>query len=324
MEKKKSFFTSFLKPLSYIWLIITFINRKFSSPKISKSPVLCIGNLTLGGNGKTPTVINFQKKFTKLKYDVHVITRGYLGSEKGPHKVDNIKDEISKVGDEALLLSKYGTTWVSKKKYKGIEEANRHKAELIILDDGFQNFSVKKNFSILVIDAQYLFGNEFLFPAGPLREPLKNGIKRASLILLVGNKKIRNDALKKYPNLKQKEIFFGEIVPLEKKFNNGSKYIAFAGIAKPEKFFKTLENENFNLIEKYSLPNHKKFNNDFLEKILNQSINFDAKLITTEKDFVRLPKKYKKFIDFLEIEMKIEKEKELIKLLIQKLNIRKN
>ena len=325
MEKKKSLFTYFLKPLSYIWLIITFLDRKFSYPKNSKCPVLCVGNLTLGGNGKTPSVINFQKKFLKLKYDVHVVTRGYLGSEKGPHKVNNIKDDINKVGDEALLLSKNGTTWVSKKKFKGIEEANRQKAELIILDDGFQNFSIKKNFSILIIDANYPFGNGCLFPAGPLREPIKNGIKRANIILLVGNKKERNDTLQKYPVLKEKEIFFGEIVKSEeKKLNNYSKYIAFAGIAKPEKFFKTLEKENFQLIKKYSLANHKKFKKDFLKKILNESKNLDAKLITTEKDFVRLPKKYKKFIECLKIEMKIEKERELIKLLIEKLNICKN
>ena len=325
MEKKKSFLKSFLKPLTYVWLLLTFLDKKFSSPKTSEAPVLCVGNLTIGGNGKTPSVINFQKKFIKLKYDVHVVTRGYLGSEKGPHKVNNIKDDINKVGDEALLLSRNGTTWVSKKKYKGIEEANKKEAELIILDDGFQNFSIKKNFSILVIDAHYPFGNESLFPSGPLREPIKNGIKRANLILLVGNEKIRNDALQKYPILKKKKIFFSELVQIkEKKLVRCSKYIAFAGIAKPEKFFKTLEEENYNLVKEYSLPNHKKFKENFLEKVLKQSVDLDAKLITTEKDFVRLPKKYRNFIEVLRVEMKIENEEKLIRLLIKELNICKD
>ena len=277
----------------------------------------------MGGNSKTPTVINIQKKLIQLGYNVHVVTRGYQGNCIGPHKVNHLKDDFYKVGDEALLISKNGKTWVSKKKYKGIKKAYLDGADIILLDDGFQNFSIEKNVSIIVIDALYNFGNQLLFPAGPLREPIKKGINRADIILLVGNKKDIEKTKKNYPFLKQKNIFYSQIVPCKESLNhNNGRYIAFAGIAKPTKFFQTLKDCNYNIVNEFSLPNHKPFKKKFLKKINEKAKISNAKLITTEKDYVRLPLKYRNIVEVFKVNLVVCKEDDFLKCLITKSNFR--
>ena len=276
----------------------------------------------MGGNGKTPTVINIQKRLIALGYNVHVVTRGYLGYVKGPYKVNQLKDNFKKVGDEALLISKNGTTWVSKKKYKGIRKAYLKGADLILLDDGFQNFSIEKSISIVVVDALNNFGNNLLFPAGPLREPIKKGITRSDIILLVGTKEDIEKTKISYPILNSRNIFSAQIMPSKDNLCIKNKnYIAFAGIAKPTKFFKSLKDFNYRIISEYSLPNHKPLKENFLKKINNEAKRLNAKIITTEKDYERVPYKYKDIIEVFKIEMKISKDNELIDYLIKKLKI---
>ena len=178
---KPSILPLLLYPISILWMVFGMMKLMVISPNQSRVPIICVGNITIGGNGKTPTAIKLRSLLNDLGYNSHIVSRGYKSIIKGPHLVDKIRDSTSLVGDEALMMAQYGPTWISRNRNKGIESAIKSGAEVIILDDGLQNYSVKKDFSIIVIEASIGFGNGYLIPAGPLRESITSGLKKGKI-----------------------------------------------------------------------------------------------------------------------------------------------
>ena len=177
-----------LYPLSIIWIIISFVKKIFIKPYKSKLKVICVGNLNIGGTGKTPFSIYTYKILKKLGYEPIFLTRGYKGLEKGPVKIrpdHNFKD----VGDEALLLSKVGPTVVSANRSLGAKfiEDLKDNYNVILMDDGLQNNKLEQDIKLLLVDKKLKFGNEFCFPSGPLREPIKQSLENTDAIVLTGN-----------------------------------------------------------------------------------------------------------------------------------------
>lgn len=278
-----------LTPLSAIWTAAT-RRRLAKSGENVGIPVICVGNLTAGGTGKTPLVMALLDMLSDKA--AHVVSRGYGGSIEGPVRVIETVHSASEVGDEPLLLSAFGPVWVSKNRLLGARAAKAEGAEVIILDDGFQNPSIEKTLSILVVDAEMGFGNGKVIPAGPLREPVADGIKRADLVLAIGS----DTARKRFrdQNAIELPIIEGELRPLQTGMDwDGLRVLPFAGIGRPEKFFKTLENAGAKLIETRAFGDHATFRGDLLQRLLKEAKSKNAQLVTTEKDAVRLPAEFR-------------------------------
>ncbi|MCF6305858.1 MAG: tetraacyldisaccharide 4'-kinase, partial [Rhodobacteraceae bacterium] len=168
-----------LAPAAAIWRGVT-ARRLAKGPRQKLSvPVVCIGNINIGGTGKTPATIALQSQLLETGINAHVVSRGYGGKASGPLRVDERLHSATQVGDEPLLMAAFGPVWVAKDRTAGTESAIKDGAQIILLDDGFQNPALHHDLSIVVIDAKTGFGNGRVIPAGPLREPLKSGLARA-------------------------------------------------------------------------------------------------------------------------------------------------
>ena len=282
---KRRFVAFMLLPLSLFYLIGTKIVSGLRAIYQYKSdrPIVCFGNILSGGVGKTPIVRQVAKFF-----DAPVVMRGYKNSEQTDY-----------VGDEAKMLSNDGILVHVGDRKSNLILLNKQKSKSpIIMDDGFQNSSIKKDISVLVFDEAIGFGNGFLLPAGPLRER-KSAIKRADAIIVIKRKDVvQNFTLPMgIPVFKAKN---SEVCPYDKKTN----VIAFAGIGYPEKFF---DNIPCNVLEKISFPDHYQYTDDDIKKLIAKSKKKNAYLLTTEKDWVRIPDWAKKQIKFSALHTEIEK-----------------
>ena len=226
-----------LIPFSILFFLVSLIKKKLQTTNKVGVPIICVGNLVTGGSGKTPVVLFLIKFFKKKKINVHVVTRGYGGKLKGPIKVDNNRHSYLEVGDEALMLSKEATVWVSKNRFEGAFAATLSGADLIIFDDGLQNYSVEKDLNIIVVDGGFGFGNNFIMPAGPLRENISSGIKKSQLLILLDDDK--NHIEKKIK--KDIAVIKGKSIIKNYKKIKKRKIVAFAGIGRPEKFLNSLK-----------------------------------------------------------------------------------
>ncbi|MDO8290039.1 MAG: tetraacyldisaccharide 4'-kinase [Parvibaculum sp.] len=282
-----SIFPSLLSPVAYIWGAAGRIKRYYARPEIAAVPVICIGNLTAGGTGKTPLALTLAERLISAGEVVHFLTRGYGGSEHGPLQVDLTRDTAKNVGDEPLLLARLAPTWVAVDRAEGAAAAARAGARVIIMDDGFQNPSLHKDFSLLVVDAHAGLGNGKIIPAGPMRERLDDALKRTSAVMIVGRghaadslaARARNQALpvfrailraKNAPDLDNKTVF------------------AFSGIGRPEKFITTLQELHAVIAGVAEYPDHHMFSEADAQKILLKARELSAMIVTTEKDHVRL------------------------------------
>jgi len=277
-----------LSPLSFLYGKIT--TKRACKPASWKAPVpvVCIGNLIMGGAGKTPTAIAIAKFLKKQGKSPFFLSRGYGGSLEGPVIVSNHPSH--KVGDEPLLLSQTAPVCVSKDRIAGAKLCIEKGADIIIMDDGFQNPYLHKDISILVIDGGYGHGNERVFPAGPLREPIKEGLKRAHGVVVIGEDKTDTiSKIKKFaPAL---PILRASIVPEKWDNSKQTDVVAFAGIGRPEKFYNTLKNMGLTVHEKHDFTDHHPFTAEDVEMLQKSALMHNARLITTEKDWVRLPQK---------------------------------
>lgn len=277
-----------LYPVSWLYGRGVKMNQHTQPPHKVDIPVLCIGNLVAGGSGKTPTAISLLKltRGKKIFKNPHFLTRGYGGSERGPVLVDYFKHNAAQVGDESLLLAKTGYTIVSADRKDGAEFAVKHKADCIIMDDGLQNKALHKDISITVIDGAVGFGNCNLMPAGPLREPLADGFAKTDAFVLIG--KDKTGAVAMLPE--DKPLFQAHIeVDKEHKPPTMKKYVAFAGLGRPEKFYHLLQKLGYNLVGWHTFADHYVYKSRDLQKLADEAASQGAELLTTEKDFQRIP-----------------------------------
>lgn len=251
-------------------------------------PVVCVGNPVAGGAGKTPVVLSLVDLLKARGYNPHLLTRGYGGSEAGPLQVSPGRDTAEDVGDEALLLVTKAPTWVSRNRALGAQEAIDTGANIIVMDDGYQNPSIYKDFSLLVIDGAAGFGNGRLFPAGPLREPPDFCLSRAHAVVMLGEDKTGAlDIVRRHTDV---PVLAARIVPDETNPDLfGKKIFAFAGIGRPEKFRASLAAAGAVLEGWGSYPDHFSYTEEDLRELMAGAAAQNALVVTTAKDHVRLP-----------------------------------
>ena len=293
-----------LIPLSWVYLIATKIDGFFTKKTKINKTVICIGNLIAGGSGKTPTAIAIGKIVEKLINKKFVyLTRGYKGKKQEFLSVNQALKQLTKVSDEAILLNEVAKTFIARNRAFGAKKIEQMKeAEIIILDDGLQNNNLSKDIKIIVIDGFVAFGNCKLIPAGPLRQNIKSGLAMADLVIIINEINDENlNLIKK--NYQGKIIFAKTICKNLELFDNNKNYLAFCGLAYPDKFFNFLTKQNLSLIEKINFADHHYYSNEELKKLITKAEKQNCQLITTKKDWVKFPPSYQKIINYLDIEV---------------------
>jgi tetraacyldisaccharide 4'-kinase len=255
-------------------------------------PVICVGDPTLGGAGKTPAAIALAKLLVAAGERPCLITRGYGGRERGPLLVDPAVDRADAVGDEALLLARAAPTVVAADRVAGARFAAQSKPTVLVLDDGFQNPALKKDFSLLVIDGVSGIGNGRVFPAGPLRAPLAAQLAKAQALVCNG-KGSAGEAVAALAKKKNIPAFTAKIVPAQAAAQKlkGRRVLAFAGIGRPEKFFRTLADIGSVVVEQRAFPDHHPYSPREAEELLAAANAGGLVLVTTEKDQARIARK---------------------------------
>ena len=311
--KSKNLISTTLLPLGWIYSGLTAARLKFKKSGKVNIPVICLGNITAGGSGKTPTAVTLAKLLQKKGYHPYFVSRGYGGKLSGIILTKDSSYTAAEVGDEPLVLSRIAPVSINPDRYQAALKAQEQGADIIIMDDGFQNPSLKKDISILIIDGGFGFGNQRPLPAGPLRENLQNGLKRANAALIIGEDK--NNCAQEMKNL---PLFHGKIKEIEPQ-TKPTQVIAFAGIGRPEKFYQSLENCGMNIISRHDFPDHHFYTEKELQSLLHEAQEKKAALYTTAKDIVKIPLPLRPKFNVLEIEIEIEKEQELMSFILSRL-----
>ena len=289
-----------LAPLAWGYQSLAAVRRGLVRPQQADCPVICVGNLVAGGAGKTPVTLAMGKRLMARGRRVHFLTRGYGGTIAGPLEVDPDLHDARRVGDEPLLLAARAPTWVARHRPDGARAAVAAGAQVIVMDDGFQNPSLIKDLSLVVVDGEYGFGNGRTLPAGPLREPVVNGLARAHGVVVMGDGATWRDSLAGYP----KPILHGAIEPAAESASlAGQTVLAFAGIAYPGKFFATLDAMGCKLVGRHGFPDHHAYSADEIMTLVEAANAQGAVAVTTEKDHARLPLEAKPMVEALAVEV---------------------
>jgi tetraacyldisaccharide 4'-kinase len=250
-------------------------------------PVICVGNFTVGGAGKTPTVITLARAAKARGMKPGILSRGYGGSLDRTTIVDASHHRAKDVGDEPLLLAEEALTVISRRRVDGARKLVAEGADIIIMDDGFQSARLDTDYALLVLDTQRGLGNGFGVPAGPVRVPLKEQVLHVTALLKVGNG-VAADAIVRRLARAGKPIYEALIAPRRANALQGQAVLAFAGIADPAKFFRTVRDLDAEIVETRSYGDHQHLTEDQIDDLLQTAANRRLVLVTTAKDFVRL------------------------------------
>ncbi len=292
-KNKISFFSVLLFPVSLLIKILSLFKRFLIKTNQSSIPIICVGNIYLGGTGKTPLCIEIFSILKNLNMNPVFVRKKY----------DSFQDE-------ADLQKQVGPVYQNKKRIEAVKEALHNKANVAILDDGFQDFSINKNLSIVCFNKKQWVGNGLTIPSGPLRESL-SALKRANCVVINGekNRDIENKIFSKNKEIK---IFYTKYRAKNISEFKNKKVIAFAGIGNPENFFDLLKDNKIDIGEEIKFPDHHEYSRETLENLVNKAKENNNILLTTEKDYFRIAKNYKQNISFLKIEVEIENRNQFI------------
>ena len=300
-HKKNSLISFFLLPLSIFFQFFLVLKKKLKKRNNFFIPIICVGNIYVGGTGKTPLCIELVNLLRKSNKKIAIIKKFY--------KAHN--DEVKLIESKKIKLFKDSSRVLA------IKAAEKDNFDCAILDDGFQDSSIIKNLDIICFNEKQLAGNEMTLPSGPLREPLSS-LKNSQIIVINGNvNKIFEKKIKNISN--NVSIYYSQYLPTNLNEFANHKLLAFAGIGNPNNFFKLLEDNNLQVVKKISFPDHYNYSKKELDDLINFSIKNNLKIITTEKDFYRIEHCKIPQIKYLSIKLKIlnqdKFEKEIIKCL---------
>jgi len=285
-----------LTPLSWAWAAVTARRIARARPADPGAPVLCVGNVTLGGAGKTPVVRALAERLASRGVAVHLLSRGYGGRLAGPVRVDAARHTSTEVGDEPLMLAQGYPVWVSRDRAAGAEAAAAAGAAAVVMDDGHQNPSVAKVLSLVVVDGEtrngeWPFGDGRVFPAGPMREPLKAGLARADAVVLLLPADLETPDPDLLASLASKPVLLARLEPARPP--PPGPQVGFAGVGKPWKVERALKAAGCELADFAPFPDHFAYDAATLQRLAERARQFDAGLVTTEKDWVRLPPEWR-------------------------------
>lgn len=295
-----------LTPLSLLYDAGGRLRRAVVRPERLPIPVVCVGNLVAGGAGKTPTAMAIGAALAAKGRAVHFLSRGYGGSLAGPVRVDPANHSALEVGDEPLLLAAQAPAWVARDRVEGGRAAVDAGAEVIVMDDGFQNPALHKDISLIVIDAGYGLGNGHVLPAGPLREPPAVGLRRADAVVYIADTGAA--AARTQPAaLDGCTVLHARLEPGLEGFGLvDSAVVAFAGIGQPKKFFDTLRGVGCRIVASHAFADHHVYRADEIMALVEEATAADARLVTTAKDAVRLPAEARHMAEVLSVTLQFE------------------
>jgi tetraacyldisaccharide 4'-kinase len=287
-----------LKPLAALYGAIAAqrLQRKGLNAGI---PVLCVGNYHVGGAGKTPTVLALAKLLRELGETPVVLSRGYGGKLRGPVRVDPVRHAASDVGDEPLMLASRLPVVVSRKRADGVPLARAQGATVILMDDGFQSPAVVKDASLIVIDSERGLGNGQVFPAGPLRAPLRPQLARTDALIIVGNGGAAEQVAAEIA-AQGKPVLSAHLKPDEAQVAQlrCQRVLAFAGIGDPTRFFNTLRASGIEVARQRVFADHHPYSQTEIESLIAEAGRDGLTLVTTEKDLVRLRDRAQQIVPF--------------------------
>ena len=293
-DKKIGIISIMLFPITIIVLITNFFKKKITIAKKFNIPIICIGNIYVGGTGKTPTSIFLGNELKKLGRNPAILRKFYDAH-----------------ADEYNLIKKYFNNLIlNKRRLEGIK-SEMHNFDSIILDDGFQDFTIKKNLNIICFNQNQMIGNGMVLPSGPLRESIYS-LKRANIILINGERNI-NFEDKIFKINKNLEFFYSTYKPINLGEFKNKKLLAIAGIGNPENFFNLIENNDLKIDEKIIFPDHYKISKTEMQKILKKAEVKNYQIIMTEKDFFKIEKYKLKNIKYLKILLEINEHEKFLK-----------
>ena len=290
------FTRAMMRPLSWAWAAVTARRIARTTPVDCGAPVICVGNLTVGGTGKTPVVMALLERLRARGIEAHALSRGYGGREAGPLRVDPRHHTADDVGDVPLMVAQAGPAWIARDRVAGALAAVAAGAQAIVMDDGHQNPRLKKALSLVVVDGEtrdneWPFGDGAVFPAGPMREPLALGLARADAVVLMMPLDLAEPDPELMLRLAGKPVLIARLQPAAPP--PPGPQLGFAGVGKPWKVERSLKAAGCQLVDFASFPDHAPYGEDALRALARQAEAHGAGLVTTQKDWARLPPQWR-------------------------------
>jgi tetraacyldisaccharide 4'-kinase len=307
-----------MRPPSWVWAAVTARRIARAVPVDPGAPVICVGNLTMGGSGKTPVVRAVLERLAAHGMAAEVLSRGHGGTEQGPLKVDPAVHTAADVGDEPLMMAQAAPVWIALDRLEGARAAAAAGAPALVMDDGHQNTALAKTLSLVVVDGEtrdgeWPFGDGAVFPAGPMREPLKAGLARADAVILL----LPADLAEPDPALLRQfgdtPVLVARLEPLRPP--PAGPQLGFAGVGKPWKVERALAAAGCELVDFIPLPDHAAYDEAALSNLAGLATSRGAGLVTTEKDWVRLPPAWRDRVTAWPVRARFEDEAALDALL---------